>query len=57
MEIYANILASATIFVFSICNVVNQNNIKEVDTKKRIITLTNGEICLISSRMLKGMFL
>lgn len=33
---------------------VNKNSIKEVDTKNRIIYFTNGETCLISTRMMKG---
>ena len=33
---------------------VNKNNIKEVDTKNRIIHFSNGETCLISTRMMKG---
>ena len=32
---------------------VNKKNIKEVDTKNRIIYLTNGETCLMSTRMMK----
>lgn len=34
---------------------VNKNNIKEVDTKNRIIHFTNGETCLMSTRMMKGL--
>ena len=34
---------------------VNQKNIKEVDTKNRIIHFSNGETCLISTRMMKGL--
>ena len=34
---------------------VNKKNIKEVDTKNRIIYFTNGETCLISTRMMKGL--
>ncbi len=34
---------------------VNKNNINEIDTKKRIIYFTNGENCLISTRMMKGL--
>lgn len=34
---------------------VNKNNIKEVDAKKRIIYFTNGETCLMSTRMMKGL--
>lgn len=34
---------------------VNKNNIKEVDAKNRIIYFTNGETCLMSTRMMKGM--
>lgn len=33
----------------------NKNNIKEVDAKNRIIHFTNGETCLISTRMMKGL--
>ncbi|MDE7132214.1 MAG: LytTR family DNA-binding domain-containing protein [Lachnospiraceae bacterium] len=32
----------------------NRNNIKEVDTKNRIIYFVNGESCLMSTRMMKG---
>ncbi|WP_251393154.1 LytR/AlgR family response regulator transcription factor [Mediterraneibacter agrestimuris] len=32
---------------------VNKNNINEIDTKNRIIYFTNGESCLISTRMMK----
>ena len=32
---------------------VNKKNIKEVDTKNRIIHFTNGETCLMSTRMMK----
>ena len=34
---------------------VNKNNIKEVDTKNRIIHFANGETCLMSTRMMKGL--
>ena len=34
---------------------VNKNNIKEVDAKNRIIYFTNGETCLMSIRMMKGL--
>lgn len=34
---------------------VNRNNIKEVDAKNRIIYFTNGETCLMSTRMMKGL--
>ena len=34
---------------------VNKNNIKEVDVKKRMIHFTNGETCLMSTRMMKGL--
>ncbi len=34
---------------------VNKNNIKEVDLKNRIIYFTNGETCLMSTRMMKGL--
>ncbi|NBJ94055.1 LytR/AlgR family response regulator transcription factor [Parablautia muri] len=32
----------------------NRNNIKEVDTKERVIYFVNGETCLMSTRMMKG---
>ena len=32
---------------------VNKKNIKEVNTKNRIIYFTNGETCLMSTRMMK----
>ena len=32
---------------------VNKNNIKEVDAKNRLIYFTNGESCLMSTRMMK----
>lgn len=32
---------------------VNKKNIKEVDTKKRVIFFPNGESCLMSTRMMK----
>lgn len=34
---------------------VNKNNINEIDAKNRIIYFTNGETCLISTRMMKGL--
>ena len=34
--------------------IANRNNIKEVDTKNRIIYFANGESCLMSTRMMKG---
>ena len=34
---------------------VNKNNIKEVDTKNRILHFANGETCLMSTRMMKGL--
>lgn len=34
---------------------VNKKNIKEVDTKNRIIHFINGETCLMSTRMMKGL--
>ena len=34
---------------------VNKNNIKEIDAKKRIIYFTNGETCLMSTRMMKDL--
>lgn len=35
--------------------IVNKNNIREIDISKRKIYMTNGEECLISTRMLKGL--
>lgn len=35
--------------------IVNKNNIKEVDLSNRCIKMINGEECLISTRMLKGL--
>lgn len=32
---------------------INKNNIKEIDGKNRIIYFTNGESCLMSTRMMK----
>lgn len=34
----------------------NKKNIKEIDTKNRIIHFSNGETCLISTRMMKGLY-
>ena len=34
---------------------VNKNNINEIDAKNRIIYFTNGETCLMSTRMMKGL--
>ena len=34
---------------------VNRNNIKEADAKNRIIYFPNGETCLMSTRMMKGL--
>ncbi len=34
---------------------VNKKNIKEVDSKSRLIHFANGETCLISTRMMKGL--
>ena len=34
---------------------VNKKSIKEVDTNNRIIYFTNGETCLMSTRMMKGL--
>ena len=34
---------------------VNKNNIKEIDTKNRVIYCTNGETCLMSTRMMRGL--
>ncbi len=33
----------------------NKKNIKEVDVKNRIINFNNGETCLMSTRMMKGL--
>jgi two-component system response regulator AgrA len=35
--------------------IVNKNNIKEIDRNKRIAYMINGEQCLISARLLKGL--
>lgn len=34
---------------------VNKNNIKEIDSKNRIVYFTNEETCLMSTRMMKGL--
>lgn len=34
---------------------VNKDNIKEIDVKNRIAYMTNGEECLISTRLIKGL--
>ena len=34
---------------------VNKANIKEIDAKNRIIYFNNGETCLMSTRMMKGL--
>lgn len=34
---------------------INRNNINQIDTKKRIIYFTNGEMCLMSTRKMKGL--
>ena len=34
---------------------VNKNNINEIDSKNRIIYFSNGETCLVSTRMMKGL--
>lgn len=34
---------------------VNKNNIKEVDKKNRVVHFANGETCLTSTRMMKGL--
>ncbi|MBD5455171.1 MAG: response regulator transcription factor [Lachnospiraceae bacterium] len=34
---------------------VNKKNIKEIDVKNRIIYFANGETCLMSTRMMKGL--
>jgi two-component system response regulator AgrA len=35
--------------------IINKNNIKEIDFKKRIAYMVNDQQCLISSRLLKGL--
>jgi two-component system response regulator AgrA len=35
--------------------IVNKDNIKEVDLNNRCIYMINGEECLISTRLLKGL--
>lgn len=35
--------------------IINKNKIKEIDTKSRIAYMTNGEECLISIRLIKGL--
>lgn len=35
--------------------ILNKNKIKEIDTKNRIAYMSNGEECLISSRLMKGL--
>ncbi len=35
--------------------IVNKNNIKEVDTVNRTIHMINGEECIVSTRLLKGL--
>ena len=35
--------------------IVNTTNIKSVDIQNRIVHMVNGEECLISSRLLKGL--
>ncbi len=35
---------------------INKNNIREIDVKNRMIYFTNGETCLVSTRMMKGIF-
>lgn len=34
---------------------VNLNNINEIDAKNRVISFANGETCLMSTRMMKGL--
>ena len=34
---------------------INKNNVEEVDVKNRMIYFTNGESCLMSTRMMKGL--
>lgn len=36
--------------------IVNKNLIQEIDRKNRMITMTNGQTCLASSRLLGGLF-
>lgn len=35
--------------------IVNTKHIQEIDTKERVITLTNGATCIASSRLLRGL--
>lgn len=35
--------------------IINKNKIKEIDTKNRIAYMSNGEECLISTRLIKGL--
>lgn len=35
--------------------IVNTKHIQEIDTKQRVITMTNGETCIASSRLLRGL--
>ena len=35
--------------------IVNKHNIKEIDFKQSIVYMTNGETCLLSVRMKKGL--
>lgn len=35
--------------------IVNKNNIQEINIKERIITMTNGQTCPASSRLLRGL--
>ena len=34
---------------------VNKKNIKEVDFKNKIVHMVNGETCLVSVRLMKGL--
>lgn len=35
--------------------IVNTKHIQEIETKNRSITMTNGETCIVSSRLLRGL--
>lgn len=44
---------------FAICHrstIVNKNHIKEIDLKERTVTLSNGEICIVSSRYIHSLY-
>ena len=34
---------------------VNKDNIREIDFRNRVIYMVNGDECLISTRMMKGL--